>query len=140
MTPAWEPNYEIPPMTSIDEAASLMLDYGLAICGEVRADFNGYRLTSGPGMKTHELVQQFYDQRQENARLELVTRIENERRARDWPKLVDALKALEAALGTDSRQKSIARDTVEYHLDGQAMYAAINKARDAIALAEGPPL
>lgn len=32
----------------------------------------------------------------------------------------------------DARQKSIVGDEAEYHLDGQTMYHALNKARDAI--------
>ena len=51
--------------------------------------------------------------------------------------LREALIALEAALRKDSRDKAIMADTVEYHLDGQAMYVAINKARAALAAPEG---
>lgn len=49
--------------------------------------------------------------------------------------MLAALKALYDALLKDSREKSIVGDGVEYHLDGQAMYAAINKVRAAIAKA-----
>jgi hypothetical protein len=49
------------------------------------------------------------------------------------PAMLAALIEIEAALRKDSRDKSIHRDTVEYHLDGQAMYSAINRARIAIA-------
>lgn len=48
-----------------------------------------------------------------------------------------ALEALEAALRKDSRDKSITGDTVEYHLDGQAMFHAINKARAALKAFRG---
>jgi hypothetical protein len=51
--------------------------------------------------------------------------------------MLAALKGIEAALRKDSRDKTVLRDTVEYHLDGQAMYGAINAAREAIAKAEG---
>lgn len=54
-------------------------------------------------------------------------------------KLVEALEKIEVALRTDSRGKSILADTVEYHLDGQAMYHAINAARAALRLARGEP-
>jgi hypothetical protein len=53
------------------------------------------------------------------------------------PDALAALIELEAALRTDSRGKTIMSDTVEYHLDGQTMYHAINKARAAIARATG---
>lgn len=49
--------------------------------------------------------------------------------------LLGALVKIEAALRVDAREKSILADTVEYHLDGQVMYMAINAARDAIARA-----
>lgn len=39
------------------------------------------------------------------------------------------IAGLEEALRKDSRQHSILSDTVEYHLDGQTMYHAINRAR-----------
>lgn len=55
------------------------------------------------------------------------------------PDLLEALKAVEAALRKDARDKSIAKDTVEYHLDGQTMYHAINTARSAISKATLPP-
>lgn len=53
--------------------------------------------------------------------------------------LTEALAKIEGALCKDSRQKTISGDTVEYHLDGQAMYAAINSARAALARALGEP-
>ena len=49
--------------------------------------------------------------------------------------MLEALVSLEAALRKDSREKSVLSETVEYHLDGQAMYQAINKARAAITKA-----
>src|SRR5262249_32316616 len=48
------------------------------------------------------------------------------------PAMLEALQVLERALREDSRRKSILADTVEYHIDGQTMYLAINKAREAI--------
>ena len=51
--------------------------------------------------------------------------------------MLAALEFLEAGLRTDSRGKTVLSNTVEYHLDGQAMYIAINKARAAIAKARG---
>ncbi len=48
-------------------------------------------------------------------------------------RLREVLAALEAALRKDSRGKTVFADTVEYHLDGQAMYQAINLARAALA-------
>lgn len=48
-------------------------------------------------------------------------------------RLREALTGLEAALRKDSRDKAILPDTVEYHLDGQTMYQAINAARAALA-------
>ena len=56
---------------------------------------------------------------------------------RDRAVLIAALETLEAALKTDSRDKSILADTVEYHLDGQAMYHAINTARATLASVKG---
>ena len=53
------------------------------------------------------------------------------------PDMLAALKQLEAALKNDSRQKSILGDTVEYHLNGETMYDAINRVRVTIAKAEG---
>lgn len=50
--------------------------------------------------------------------------------------LLAALKELEAALHKDIRSSTLMADTVEYHLDGQTMYIALNKARDAIAKAK----
>lgn len=47
----------------------------------------------------------------------------------------EALSDLEAALRRDSRNKTVLSDTVEYHLDGQSMYQAINRARAALAQA-----
>jgi hypothetical protein len=35
-------------------------------------------------------------------------------------------------LKKDSRQQTVSKDTTEYHLDGQEMYLAINKCRDAM--------
>lgn len=55
------------------------------------------------------------------------------------PNMLEALEAIEAALRKDARDKSIAKDTVEYHLDGQTMYHAINTARAAISKATLPP-
>lgn len=49
------------------------------------------------------------------------------------PEMYQALKAIEAALRKDSRSKTISRDTVEYHLDGQEMYQAINAVRAVLA-------
>lgn len=51
--------------------------------------------------------------------------------------LYEALAAVEAALRKDSRGQTIVGDGVEYHLDGQTMYRAINKARGALAKARG---
>lgn len=51
--------------------------------------------------------------------------------------LVEALEKIESALRADRRQKTISGDTVEYHLDGQAMWHAINAARAALARARG---
>lgn len=53
------------------------------------------------------------------------------------PDMVEALTKLEAALRKDSRDKTVLSDTVEYHLDGQVMYQAINCARAALAKALG---
>ena len=53
--------------------------------------------------------------------------------------LLEALEIVEAALRKDSRQKSIVGDEVEYHLDGNTMYHAINTARAAIARATQAP-
>lgn len=53
------------------------------------------------------------------------------------PDLLAALREIEDALRKDSRDKTIGREDVEYHLDGQTMYRAINLARAAIAKAEG---
>ena len=47
--------------------------------------------------------------------------------------LVEALEILEMALKTDSRDQTIDADSVEYHLDGPAMYRAINYARIALS-------
>ena len=47
-------------------------------------------------------------------------------------RLREALRGIEKALRTDSRDKSIIGDEVEYHLDGQTMYLAINAARRAL--------
>jgi hypothetical protein len=47
-------------------------------------------------------------------------------------KLAEALRKIESALRKDSRQKDICGDDVEYHLDGQTMYYAINAAREAL--------
>jgi len=49
------------------------------------------------------------------------------------PDLLEALQAIENALHKDSRDKSIVGDGVEYHLDGQTMYFALNAARAALA-------
>lgn len=43
-----------------------------------------------------------------------------------------ALVAIDKALCTDARQKSITGDSVEYHLDGQTMGYALNLARDSL--------
>jgi hypothetical protein len=53
------------------------------------------------------------------------------------PEMFNALCSLERALRKDSRGKTICSDAVEYHLDGQEMYAAINLARAALTKAEG---
>ena len=49
--------------------------------------------------------------------------------------LVEGLAQIERALRKDSRDKSIGAETVEYHLDGQAMYQAINGARALLSKA-----
>lgn len=46
--------------------------------------------------------------------------------------LVEALERLDAALRTDTRNRTVTADTVEYHLEGHAMYAAINRIRAAL--------
>ena len=69
--------------------------------------------------------------------LALIERVERVERA-EIERLRGALVAIEEALCKDSRQKSIVGDEVEYHLDGQTMYYAINKARAALA-PEPPP-
>jgi hypothetical protein len=54
------------------------------------------------------------------------------------PTMFDALVKIEAALRSDSPhgpQKNIVGDDTIYRLDGQAIYHAINAARDAIAVA-----
>jgi hypothetical protein len=48
-----------------------------------------------------------------------------------------ALGEIESALRKDSREKTITGDTVEYHLDGQTMYRAINRARAALSAKDG---
>lgn len=53
------------------------------------------------------------------------------------PEMLAALQKLEQALRKDARDKTISGDTVEYHLEGNAMYHAINSARKAIAKATG---
>lgn len=52
--------------------------------------------------------------------------------AKENERLREALRGIEKALRTDSRDKSIIGDEVEYHLDGQTMYLAINAARRAL--------
>ena len=52
--------------------------------------------------------------------------------AKEIERLREALRGIEKALRTDSRDKSIIGDEVEYHLDGQTMYLAINAARRAL--------
>jgi len=49
--------------------------------------------------------------------------------------LLATLTELEAALRKDRCDKSVLSDTVVYHLEGNAMYHAINKCRAAIAKA-----
>ena len=49
--------------------------------------------------------------------------------------LVEGLVQIERALCKDSRDKSIGAETVEYHLDGQAMYGAINGVRTLLTKA-----
>lgn len=48
--------------------------------------------------------------------------------------LREALRGLEKALRSDSRDKAVGPEDVEYRLDGQAMYQAINAARRALAM------
>ena len=47
-------------------------------------------------------------------------------------RLRKVLEDLGVALRTDSRQKTITGDAVEYHLDGSRMYHAINAVRAAL--------
>lgn len=51
--------------------------------------------------------------------------------------LSEALKEIEIALRKDSREKTITGDTAEYHLDGQTMYRALNRARAALSAKDG---
>ena len=55
---------------------------------------------------------------------------------RDNARLREALEILEMALKTDGRDKTIEADSVEYHIDGQAMYRAINAVRAALSPAQ----
>jgi len=50
--------------------------------------------------------------------------------------LFNTLRRAEAALCKDSRGMSLCSDTVEFHLDGETMYHAINDIRSAICRAE----
>ena len=51
--------------------------------------------------------------------------------------LTAVLAKIIGALNTDSRQKDIIGDEVEYHIDGQTMGYALNLARSALAKVRG---
>lgn len=57
--------------------------------------------------------------------------------ANNFDALVEALEAIESALRTDAEPPANVGDARVYKLDGQVMYFVINKARAALAAAQG---
>lgn len=126
---AWEPNFEIAALTSIDRAAIQMINEAKRIGGTVYAEFNDKRLTCGPESLPSDIIDQFDAQAQERAGLELAASIIRDHKLACFEDLLRACEILMDCTREDEDRIRLAR----YDQCAVFVSMAINKAK-------GPPL
>jgi hypothetical protein len=125
----WEPNFEIPPCTPLDDAVTMMINRARDHDKDIRAEFNSHRLTATPYSTRHELISQWEASRDEERGLEAAAGIIRQHKLACFEDLLNACEIMVDCTKEEEDRIRLAR------YDQCSVFVSM-----AIKKAKGPPL